>query len=116
MKYKCLKRETFKMKSFIERAGEMTADQEANCADRTDNTSSNKESAGEGCLGPDGEIEPLMPEGAAKINKEEREHVTKAQETCWNCKYNWRTVLPVNCCCKRYGMLKSSCTKCAGKV
>ena len=116
MKRKCLKRENLKMKSFKERAGEMTSDQEANGADRNENTSSNKESAG-GCLGPDGDIaEPLMPEGAAKINEDEREHDgTKAQETCWNCKYNWRAFLPLNCCCKRYGMLKFSCTKRAGK-
>lgn len=101
------------MKSSMDKKGEIISDKGANCADLTRTTSegvaaSKQEESADGFLGPpdDGEIEPLMAERPTKIN--EVEGGTKAQETCWNCKYNWRTFLPVNCCCKRYGMLKFS--------
>ena len=93
------------MKSLMDKAGEVTSDLEANGDNWTGTTSSDQQQSS--ALGPDGEIEPLMTEGPAKmanVNEGDREDDTKAQEACWKCKYNWRAFLPVNCCCKRYGM------------
>eukprot|EP00112_Aurelia_sp_Birch-Aquarium-sp1_P025655 Seg8654.1 transcript_id=Seg8654.1/GoldUCD/mRNA.D3Y31 product="Multidrug resistance-associated protein 9" protein_id=Seg8654.1/GoldUCD/D3Y31 len=93
------------MKSSMDKKGEIISDKEANCADLTRTTpegvaASKQEESADGFLGPPdhGEIEPLMAERPTKIN--EVEDGTKAQGKCWNCKYNWRTFLPVNCCCK----------------
>ena len=97
----CLNKKKGQMESSINKEVEITSELEQNFGDVTRTVpyrvASSKREAG---LSND-EIEPLMVEEPKKMdgNKEEDDKETK--RTCWSCKYNWRTFLPVACCCKR---------------
>ena len=90
------------MESSINKEGEITSELEENFGDVTrtipDRVASSKPEAGLS----DDEIEPLMVEEARKMDGNKEEDDMKRKRTCWSCKYNWRTFLPVACCCKRY--------------